>query len=357
MTEGLWPFPRYIWLYWAQGLSNAPDLVQRCYQSWQIANPGWDVVMLDDAEAEHFISWESLNVPSSLQARSDVLRLALLARHGGVWADASCFCVRPLDEWLPEYMASGFFAFSNPGPDRMLSSWFLASEPRGPAISSWASAAQWYWGDGAPTRKMPSVRLSVAATRAAPTLWFTPAVRSWLGVYPYHWLHYLFRRIYDHNPAVRTVWDATPKFSADIPHAALRKGLASPVDNEFRRAVDERQAPLYKLNWRRGDAAGPDSVLWHLYGFRTPTGIVEPLGSSGPFHGLGASDVSPSSHGIPRPQLGDLDHQSSPDKLRDAPTVAASVARGRYSRRRLGKSSIDGRSGLASVPLASKPGG
>jgi mannosyltransferase OCH1-like enzyme len=41
-------------------------------------------------------------------------RLCLLRTHGGVWVDATVFCRRPLDEWLPEHAASGFFAFANP---------------------------------------------------------------------------------------------------------------------------------------------------------------------------------------------------------------------------------------------------
>ena len=61
--------------------------------------------------------------------RANVLRMELLARHGGVWVDATCFCVRPLDEWLPAQMSSGFFAFARPARSRLLANWFLAARP------------------------------------------------------------------------------------------------------------------------------------------------------------------------------------------------------------------------------------
>jgi hypothetical protein len=59
--------------------------------------------------------------------------MELLRRHGGVWADATCYCLQPLAEWLPSKLApAGFFAFDRPAPDRMLASWFLAAQPAWP---------------------------------------------------------------------------------------------------------------------------------------------------------------------------------------------------------------------------------
>ena len=53
----------------------------------------------------------------------------MLRQHGGVWADATSFCLRPLDDWLNAAYAAGFFAFRNPAKDRMMANWFIASEP------------------------------------------------------------------------------------------------------------------------------------------------------------------------------------------------------------------------------------
>lgn len=64
----------------------------------------------------------------SLATQSDMIRLQLLCKYGGVWADSTTLCIRPLDAWLCDCCQSGFFAFSNPGKDREMSNWFIASE-------------------------------------------------------------------------------------------------------------------------------------------------------------------------------------------------------------------------------------
>ena len=40
------------------------------------------------------------NDRSGRAAQSDVVRLNVLANHGGVWADATVACMQPLDLWL-----------------------------------------------------------------------------------------------------------------------------------------------------------------------------------------------------------------------------------------------------------------
>lgn len=62
------------------------------------------------------------------QKLSNWIRINLLDRHGDVWTDATCLCMQPLDEWIHDEARSGFFAFSKPGPDRLMSNWFLASD-------------------------------------------------------------------------------------------------------------------------------------------------------------------------------------------------------------------------------------
>ena len=125
--------PRTIWTYWEQGRDNAPPVVQRCFESWEYWNPGWTLQVLDrhtlsrhtDLEQRIDFSREDLTVTR----RSDLIRASLLRAHGGVWADATVVCSQPLETWLTEYMATGFFAFRNPGHDRLCSNWFIAAEP------------------------------------------------------------------------------------------------------------------------------------------------------------------------------------------------------------------------------------
>jgi hypothetical protein len=132
--------PKVIWMYWGQGAENAPHVVGRCIESWKRQNPGWEVRVLDENTVSTYADLSDL--PDFLPRRfaADLLRLRLLKAHGGVWTDATVFCHKPLDDWLPLMAASGFFCLVNPGQDRWFSSWFLASQQDHDLVSSWEDA-------------------------------------------------------------------------------------------------------------------------------------------------------------------------------------------------------------------------
>src|SRR5262245_44082221 len=107
--------PKRIWFLWLQGIAQAPPLVRACLESWRRWNPDWQIEVLDQSNLDTFL-------PASAQlggrseriqaaALSDLIRVNILNRHGGVWTDATCLCRKPLDVWLPQLAQAGFFAF------------------------------------------------------------------------------------------------------------------------------------------------------------------------------------------------------------------------------------------------------
>jgi hypothetical protein len=157
-------------------------------------------------------------------------------------------------------------AFANPGFDRLVASWFLASDKGNLVTSRWADAANQYWSSPNAPSRLVDYRLAKWITLAWPEIWFTKPVRESLRFYPYYWFHYLFRHLYERDQRFRSAWDATPKFTADVPHAALRRGLCNTVNGALRRDIDQRSSPLYKLNWRVEERnIKPGSVLHYLY--------------------------------------------------------------------------------------------
>ncbi|OQX73377.1 MAG: hypothetical protein B6D64_13895, partial [Bacteroidetes bacterium 4484_276] len=101
--------PKIIWILWLQGFEDAPDVVKRCLASWKKHNPTWKINLLDETNIKQFIDVHAIigrNYKEiSKQALSDVIRINLLSKFGGVWTDATCFCCKPLDEWLGSYIA------------------------------------------------------------------------------------------------------------------------------------------------------------------------------------------------------------------------------------------------------------
>lgn len=254
--------PKIIWFLWLQGLSEAPEIVRRCHDSWRRHNPGWELRTLDRAALDGLVDLDARLGPQladiSPQALSDIARIALLRAHGGVWADATTFCQRPLDDWLPSELGDGVFAFTRPGRDRLISSWFLAAAPDHPLIAAWDARVRRYW-RGPPFQDRPRLARALekllGANVEATRLWFAPAVREGLKVRPYFWLHYLFAETLRRDPAAAQAWARAGKRPSDGPHRLQREGMAAPVSPALRAEIEAASQPLYKLDLRRADQA------------------------------------------------------------------------------------------------------
>jgi hypothetical protein len=273
-TESGASIPKTIWFFWSQGLQNAPCVVRKCHETWIARNPGWRVVCLDATTMQDFASvdYSSSNISSlSLQHRAGLFRLDLLAHHGGVWADATCFCMQPLDDWLPPKMESGFFAFRRPAPDRVISSWFLAAEENNILASRLFDRMLAYWGGHAfysDERKLLVKTLSRLLKHSPRTraLWFSRMVRDWLAIGPYFGISYGFEKLLREDPECAHIWERTPTVSAGPPHHLYNVGLLSPVSPAIRSEIDRREVPVYKTTWRfEGQTIPSGSILEYLF--------------------------------------------------------------------------------------------
>jgi hypothetical protein len=267
--------PKYIWFMWLQGLDNAPVVVRSCYRSWVMRNPGWQVVVIDSATLRDYVAvdYSSLTTPALPPTQlSDLIRLDLLANRGGVWVDATTFCVRPLDDWLPAKLQSGFFAFDRPRADKLISSWFLAAEPGNVLVTRLLEKMLTHW-TRSPIRRDSRdliVQILNRLLRGSPStrrLWFTRPVRDWFGATPYHAIHYGFERLIVEDEESARTWSVTPRVSAGEPHLLWRSGFLSPISADVRSEIDHGQSPLYKLTWKLADEAVPhNSALAYLLG-------------------------------------------------------------------------------------------
>lgn len=249
-------------MYWEQGLDNAPQLVRQCFQSWQRLNPDWKLIMLDGCSVGSYVDLKSLIGPNydrlPVQHRSDILRLNLLAGHGGVWADATCLCTRPLDTWIHEYMAAGFFAFRDPGRDRLISNWFLASLPENRLTRSFCEANNAYWRnnrfpDMKSARSMALVRMFRAAIgkdEKRQAYWFSFLARRVLKIYPYFVFHYYFARHLRRDRRSMEIFESMPYFPAgkalSFQRWALGKKSTMAEDKDT-----VKTAPVLKLTWKK----------------------------------------------------------------------------------------------------------
>ena len=245
--------PKTIWMLWYQGLEQAPDLVKACHASWQLLNPGWTVHFLDAANFRSFISTEPFEQPGQRpQALSDFIRIALLAKYGGVWVDATTFCQTPLDSWLNS-LPTGFFAFDRTDRPRYMDAWCMASSEGNYLTSRLYDMTCSYWRDNPGLRLRPKVGRYLETITNSPKrtgLWLSYPVTKLLKIYPYMWLAYLFSELMHSDPQARKVWDKTPKLNARIAHSLRYAGMIEPLNDEIKLEIDTKSAPVYKLDWR-----------------------------------------------------------------------------------------------------------
>ena len=275
MSERTKLIPRKIWMLWFQGLSEAPFLVRKCIDSWVKENPSWDVVILDKNNLSKYVV---LDLPErvfgnlALAHQSDLVRLYLLSKYGGVWADATTFCMKPLDEWLDDCTTSGFFAFYKPARDRVMSNWFMVSEKDCPIVLKLRERLTSFWlenkfNDNARFKNSIIKLLKIFLNRNEKTAqyWLSPVVTKLLKIYPYAVFHYMFERLVSNDSECQNIWDETKKIPAKGLHKIKRRGLRIPVDEDIKKEIDEKNFPMYKLDWNYNHRGYlPATLLYYL---------------------------------------------------------------------------------------------
>lgn len=126
-------FPKIIWSYWHD--DNLPRSVRAAIKSWEIHAPDYEIRMLSEKTFEQFTG----KLPRQLQKKShqsisDWIRITLLAKHGGIWSDASIILLDEIENILPpaDMRAGQTFMFFNrkwstDSTSPMLETWFMTA--------------------------------------------------------------------------------------------------------------------------------------------------------------------------------------------------------------------------------------
>lgn len=84
----------YIWTMWWQGYKQAPAIVKCCIESMKRYNEGVCITVIDASNYEEYIS-----IPFYIEEKfrqgmisvthlSDIIRMKLISKYGGLWIDA-----------------------------------------------------------------------------------------------------------------------------------------------------------------------------------------------------------------------------------------------------------------------------
>ena len=106
-TDVLYDSQAPVWVLWMQGYKNAPDIVKRCIDSIR-ASTSHPVHLITSDNISNYCSFPNyikkkyLNETITNAQFSDVLRMTLLAKYGGLWIDATIFIPTAIPEGVFE---------------------------------------------------------------------------------------------------------------------------------------------------------------------------------------------------------------------------------------------------------------
>lgn len=153
--------PKIVWFSWLQGIDQAPDLVKVCLASQRKHLPDYEFRVFDLSNYQQWIELPEFIVRKYKKGLipaasfSDLLRLSLLQKYGGVWMDATVFCSGFGNEKLQgrwdrimrsELTVFRYFRRGERTPVG-LSNWFIAAVPNQIIVSSIFDIILAYWKD------------------------------------------------------------------------------------------------------------------------------------------------------------------------------------------------------------------
>lgn len=239
--DGTAPHSRNIWVFWWSGFDTAPPIVRSAVRSIR-TETGREPILLDRTNYRQYVT-----IPDDICQKhdagiighahfSDIIRLSLLAKHGGLWVDATVFFSRPIPRSVLE---QDFFTCKMAKNDPLIPSHYL-----------WAG---WLLGGDA---TFPLFRFAAEAL-----------IQYWRNhdlVIDYLLMDYIFDLAYDHIPDVRRHIDALSPCCPD------RHELMTHINAPYDPAFFDRDTWFYKLSYRYGAPKEKTSDgLLTFYGYLT----------------------------------------------------------------------------------------
>ena len=148
---------------------------------------------------------------------SDIIRLLLLKKYGGLWVDSTIYCNQPLSTWFGEWETSEFCALpkNRKKTRHMIASFFLYSKANSYIIKKWCDEAKLFWSN---INKTDS----------------------------YSWVHLRFCDAYDKDEKFRNMWGGSEckKFKWYVPGWNHENGVGFLAEDEL---VNELNSDIFNV--------------------------------------------------------------------------------------------------------------
>lgn len=227
---------KIIWQYWHQGVENAPPLIRQCLASVKRFNPEYEVKVLTFETAGNYVKMPQKYYDLVRQNKikiaffSDMLRLNLLRKYGGVWIDATMLMTAPLPQDIRK--ADFMVMQKNAATDlseNVMSCFFIRSVSNALFLELIKTALEYYWQEND-------------------------------FVLNYFMFEHIATIIAAHSPELTAQWQQMPRYNAEDA-GSLQKILAMEFDEkEYRKLLTI--TPLHKLTHKKSFADAPETSYY-----------------------------------------------------------------------------------------------
>lgn len=230
--------PKTIWVCWLQGEGNAPELVKKCISSIRKNAGDLEVCLITNDNINSYIDIP-VYIRQKLEKKqmqyatfSDYIRMALLAKHGGIWIDATVLLTSPIPD---EIISAPLFCFQKSclsNSPMLLSSWFISATANQPIIQMTKYLFEQYW-----------LRENHLCN--------------------YYLFHLLVSLVVDYNEANRQDWYKMPYFNNVNPHV-LQFEIPNKFDPQKFQDICHNSF-AHKLTYKLQNTPGKGTFYDHLF--------------------------------------------------------------------------------------------
>lgn len=145
-----------VWTCWFQGIENAPNIVKQCFESLKKNLPDKEIVLITKDNLSEYVTFPDYIIDKWNKGiitnthMTDLLRLELLIKYGGMWVDATVLCTSRSEEIPSYFFDSDLFMFQNLKPGRdgcshYVSSWLISAKTNNKVLMLTRELCYQYW--------------------------------------------------------------------------------------------------------------------------------------------------------------------------------------------------------------------
>ncbi len=143
-----------VWFCWFQGIENAPEIVEICYNSLKENLNDKEIILITEENMFEYIAFPQFIMEKwkkgiiSNTHISDLLRLELLIKYGGLWLDATVFCS---SSNIPDYIDNSELFFyqhltlNKYARSAFISSWLIHAKSNNKILMATRYLLYKYW--------------------------------------------------------------------------------------------------------------------------------------------------------------------------------------------------------------------